>query len=133
MDYNYNTGGREKYYKALNVSDCVVRAIAIAEDWDYKFVYKLVWRYMGESPRNGVYDDTVEKVLNDLGYERLHYEDVVALNDFEIPDGTIICGLGKAPNDRRHLVAVVDHVVNDTFDSFKDKRYKTVTDCWIKH
>lgn len=133
MDYHYNTGGREKYYKALNVCDCVVRAIAIAEEWDYKFTYNFVWNYMDCSPRNGVYNDTVETILKDLGWKKIHYDNVMPLTDFEIPDGIIICGFGKTPNNRRHVATVVDHVLNDTFDSFKDNRYKTITDYWTKN
>ena len=39
MKWIYNDGGRSKYYKATNVRDCVCRAIAIANNEDYKMVY----------------------------------------------------------------------------------------------
>ena len=39
MKWIYNDGGRSFYYKASNVRDCVCRAIAIANDEDYKVVY----------------------------------------------------------------------------------------------
>ena len=46
MKWIYDTGGREKYYKALNVKDCVTRAIAIANGMDYKETYMALKKYM---------------------------------------------------------------------------------------
>ena len=43
-DYKYNDGGRSKYfrmrYKKDITGDCVIRAISIALDLDYKFVWE---------------------------------------------------------------------------------------------
>ena len=39
MNHVYATGGREKYFKKLDVGDCVTRAIAIATGKDYKEIY----------------------------------------------------------------------------------------------
>lgn len=45
MKMVYATGGREKYYDAIKVGDCVTRAIANATGKDYKEVYDLVNSY----------------------------------------------------------------------------------------
>ena len=47
MNIKYNDGGRSKYYKTSNVRDCVVRAIAIATNKDYKEIYNIV-KYIGD-------------------------------------------------------------------------------------
>ena len=39
MNIKYNDGGRSKYYKTSNTRDCVVRAIAIATNKDYKEIF----------------------------------------------------------------------------------------------
>ena len=36
MKFNYNDGGRTKHYKKKKLGDCVVRALAIALQQDYK-------------------------------------------------------------------------------------------------
>lgn len=54
MEYNYNDGGRSKYFKAECVNDCVTRAIAIATERDYKEVYNEIKSIVGYSPRNGI-------------------------------------------------------------------------------
>ena len=54
MRFVYADGGRSKYYKADNVRDCVVRAIANATGRDYKEVYdELKVANGGKSCRNG--------------------------------------------------------------------------------
>lgn len=118
LKFRFNDGGRCKYYKAKNVGDCVTRAIAIATQRDYKEVYDLVKSYMGGiSPRNGVPQKVTRQLLKDLGYRWVATMKVgegckTHLVGGEIPmDRTIICKCS------RHLVAVVNGVVNDTYDS----------------
>lgn len=106
-----NTGGRERYYKATNVRDCVTRAIAIANNMDYKTTYKMMWEYQGESPRNGVYPEATDKCLFDLGWE---YKDLakqrIRMNEFEFPNGIIICRI------KGHITTIIDGVINDTWN-----------------
>ena len=45
LGFNYNDGGRAKYFNVKGVSDCVCRAIAIGNDMDYKEVYDLINEY----------------------------------------------------------------------------------------
>ena len=129
MEWVYDTGGREKYYKALNVRDCATRAIAIANDMDYKETYMMLKEYNGgESPRNGVYGFISSKMLTDLGWEYVEYKDEdVYFADAMIPiDEIIIC---KLPG---HLVAVIKGVAHDTWNIVKSKKPKKLMGYWVK-
>ena len=64
MELIYDTGGREKYYQALNVKDCVVRAIAIANQMDYKVTYNLVKKYNGGESAVAVIDGVIHDTYN---------------------------------------------------------------------
>ena len=120
MRYVYDDGGRSKYFKARNVSDCVTRAVAIATLRDYKEVYDDLFRLSGESPRNGVMKSTIKKYLNNIGWEFVPLMKVgsgctVHLNPDELPkDERIICSCS------RHYVAVIYGEVHDTYDSTRD-------------
>lgn len=116
LQFQFNDGGRHKYYKAKNVGDCVTRAIAIATKMDYKDVYNLIKRYTKDSPRNGVRKTIIKRIMKDLGYEWIPTMAISSgctthLAYGEIPmDKTIICSCSG------HLVAVINGVVNDTYD-----------------
>ncbi len=129
MEWVYDTGGRENYYKALNVRDCATRAIAIANGMDYKETYMMMKKYNGgESPHDGVYGFISSKMLTDLGWEYIEYKDKdTYLADAEIPfDEIIICKL------HGHLVAVVKGVVHDTWNILKSKKPKKLIGYWVK-
>ena len=122
MELVYATGGREKYYEAIKVGDCVTRAIANATGMDYKEVYDLVNSYASRErgsnksiARNGVSKDTVYKVLTDMGWTWVPTMFIgkgcqVHLNEKELPDGIIIVSVSK------HLTCVKNRVLYDTFD-----------------
>jgi len=131
MSYVYNDGGRSKYFKAEKVGDCVTRAIAIATKQDYKEVYDEINRRCKEttlpkkrrtkssSAREGVYRKTYEAYLKDLGWKWVPLMQIGSgctthLRADELPKGRIICRLS------RHLVAVIDGVVNDTYDCTRE-------------
>lgn len=125
LDFNYNDGGRSKYFKG-STGDCVCRAIAIANDMDYKQVYDLINEYAkkeritkrkkkNSNARTGVYKDTSRKVLQDLGWIFIPTMTIgsgcqVHLRKDELPSGVIIAKVS------RHLVCIIDGVVNDTYD-----------------
>ena len=122
-NYVYNDGGRSKYFRAANVGDCVTRAIAIASGRDYKEVYDMVnnaekaarGKRRG-SARNGAYKKHYEQVIEQLGGEWTPTMQIgggctVHVKSDELPKGRIICRCS------RHLIAVIDGVVNDTYDS----------------
>jgi len=132
MNWVYDDGGREEAGYRGKTGDCVCRAIAIATEMPYKEVYKLInetarsekvpKRHRGSgksSARTGVYKDCIHKVMKQLGWTWVPTMLVgqgckVHLRADELPTGKIVCSLSK------HLVAVVDGVVHDTYDSTRD-------------
>ena len=128
--------GDSLYYKALNVRDCVCRAIAIANDEDYKVVYNVLKRLNNNvSPRDGLYESVYSKLLKSWGWKCISCENKnIHLKEDELPDGIIICKID------RHLVAVKDKIVYDTWDCTKVRKGKNkgktnivkVEKYWIK-
>ena len=116
MELKINDGGRAKYFAANKVGDCVTRAIAIATGRDYKEVYNEIALYLGYTPRNGVAKKDVKKVMAHFGGEwhscmKIGSGCKVHLTDNEVPmKGRIVCQLSH------HACAVIDGVINDTFD-----------------
>ena len=115
MDFNYNDGGRGKYFAANGVRDCVTRAIAIAAKKDYKEVYDTLKDMFGYSPRNGVLEKDTKKAMAMFGgvwhpCMAIGTGCKVHLDSNNLPKGRIVCKLSK------HVVAVIDGVINDTYD-----------------
>jgi len=113
LDFYYNDGGRSKYYKG-GAGDCVVRAIAIATQRDYKKIYNTLRDYIGHTPRNGVSSYVVKNFIVDvLGFE---YVAITRCSPFPIllhrnivPDkGIYILDMDK------HLMTVANYTVFDT-------------------
>lgn len=118
-----NDGGRSQYFKGKDAGDCVVRAIAIASQRDYKEVYddlaELNKKYSKKgkrSARDGVVKDAYKYYfgwsLNWTWYPTMSIGSgcQVHLRPDELPGGRIVCSVSK------HLVAVIDGVVHDTYD-----------------
>ena len=130
LGFNYNDGGRSKYYSTEKVGDCVCRAISIATGKDYKEVYDLINEMSKKkktgkrktkvsNARNGVYRTTYQKLLESLGWEwhptmGIGTGCTMHMRKEELPTGTIIVSLS------RHLSCVIDGVVNDTYDCTRD-------------
>lgn len=130
MEFVYNDGGRSKYFTATNVSDCVVRAIAIATETDYKEVYDLVndfskrekksKRKKGKSSaRDGVYKDVTRDVLKALGWTWIPTMKIgsgckVHLKEDELPSGTLIVSVSQ------HITCVKNGVLYDTYDCSRE-------------
>lgn len=126
MRFVYATGGREKYFKAANVGDCVTRAIANATGKDYKEVYDALnelakkerrgKRKRGvSSARNGVYKDTYQKYLTSIGWEWFPTMTIgsgctVHLCESELPSGNLIVSISG------HLTCVKNGVLYDVGD-----------------
>lgn len=136
MEFNYNDGGRSKYFKATNVGDCVTRAIAIATGKDYKEVYNRLnemakkestKRHRGHKrsqSRNGVFKETWKRYLKEIGW--VHHKTCelgskakkVKFIEGALPsEGKVIVQLS------RHLTCLVDGVINDTYDCSKKDYY----------
>ncbi len=123
IEYNYNDGGREKYFKG-KARDCVTRAIAIATGRDYKEVYDTLAELNHTNGKNGVRSarngintktDSFKKLMRDWGFEwtptmKFGSGCQVHLRAEELPKGRIVCAVSK------HYVAVIDGVINDTYD-----------------
>ena len=72
LNIKYNDGGRSKYFKAKNVSDCAIRAIAIGMDKDYKEVYNALKALnKGTSCRNGTPKSVDTKYLKQSGWQTI--------------------------------------------------------------
>lgn len=116
LKFQINDGGRAKYYRATEVGDCAVRAAAIAAQKDYKEVYTLFKQIGGTTPRNGVKKETSRKVLELLGGKWVACMKIgsgckVHLAQDEIPmQGRLVVSVSG------HLTAVIDGVINDTYD-----------------
>lgn len=126
MQWNYNDGGRSKYFKG-HTGDCVCRAIAIGTGMDYKEVYDLINTYSkredsNSSARTGVTRDITYQILTDLGWTwkptmyigkgcKTH------LREDELPKNkTIIARVSK------HLTCIIDSVIHDTYDPSRNGR-----------
>lgn len=114
LGYVYDDGGRSKYFKAVNVGDCVVRAISIASGYDYKVVYDYA-RSIGADARNGIYPKDIKKIAAHFGGVWTPTMTIgsgckVHLRADELPTGRLVCSLSK------HETAVIDGVIHDIYD-----------------
>ena len=116
----YDDGGRSKYFKAKDVRDCVTRALAIATKRDYKEVYDMLYEEAKESPRNGVKKKAWKNVARKLGgvwhpCTGIGTGCTMHLNPDEIPnEKRMVMQVSK------HLCAVINGKVHDTFDCTRD-------------
>ena len=131
----YNDGGRKAAGYKGRAGDCVTRAIAIAAQLPYQQVYDRLAEgnakqrkskrtgKQSRSARNGIY--TKRKWFKDymleLGFIWVPTMQIgsgcqVHLKADELPGGRIICSVSK------HYVAVIDGVINDTYDCSRDEK-----------
>jgi hypothetical protein len=134
MRHVYDDGGRAAAGFRGEADDCVARAIAIATELPYKQVYaelnelgqaergfyNRVGRRVKSSARLGVFKPTTRAYMEALlGWVWQPTMGIgtgctVHLRDGELPAGRLVVQVS------RHLVAVVDGVVHDTFDPTRD-------------
>lgn len=133
-NFSYDDGGRELAGFKGSAGDCVVRAIAIAANLDYKQVYtelRARSKKLGySSPRNGVHKKVYEPYLKELGFKWVKvmgYQTgcTTHFKKEELPNGTLIARLS------RHLSTMVDGVIKDTYDPSRDGK-RCVYGYWIK-
>lgn len=116
MRFEYSDGGRSKYYKAQDVGDCAIRAIANATGKDYKEVYDALKAInKGKSCRDGTPKNVDKKYLQQLGWQwhatmGIGTGCTTHLREDELPGGTLVVNVSK------HLTCVKDGVIYDTFD-----------------
>lgn len=120
IGFKYDDGGRADAGFKGKTGDCVTRAIAIASGKGYKEVYDLINNVAGKPvARSGVAKDVVAQVMKDLGFKwtatmKIGSGCKVHLKADELPTGRVVC------RTSRHLVAVIDGVVHDTYDCTRD-------------
>lgn len=118
MEYIYDDGGRSLYFKGKSgVRDCVCRSISIASGKDYKEIYDLLFKTMGETPRGGVFTTKpkFKRLMASLGFRwvatsGIGWREATHLVPGELPGGKMCCAMAG------HWTAVVDGCVRDTFD-----------------
>ena len=106
MNFVYSDGGRAAGGFKGRSSDCVVRAIAIALDLDYRDVYADLKKMTVESTSG------LERGISGGVYPPTYHEYLEGLNIYPV---RVSSG---------HLVTIVNGVAHDTFDSTKSKRTK---------
>lgn len=118
--FNYNDGGRSKYFKGRDAGDCVTRAITIATEQDYKEVYNDMALGMKKlkgkkTARDGVSKKVYHSYLIKNGFEWVPTMTIgsgckVHLCASELPEGTLVVRVSK------HLTCVMNGVIHDTYN-----------------
>ena len=135
MEWIFNDGGRTDAGYKGTAGDCVCRAIAIATERPYKEIYELInevakcertgRKKRGKSSaRNGVYTKTIRKVMERLGWTWVPTMKIgqgcrVHLTADDLPAGRLVVSISG------HEVAVIDGVINDTYNSSIKQYYDT--------
>lgn len=137
LDYKYNDGGRKADGYKGEARDCVARAIAIATEQDYE---KVRQDLIGETKRfreksrsraakrlksntimNSVRPEIYGPYLKSLGWQKVSNgfgsSEKMKMTVEDVPMGNVIVAT------RKHLAAVIDHVVQDAFDSRTSKKW----------
>jgi hypothetical protein len=130
-NYIYNDGGRSNAGFKGDTGDCVTRAIAIASGKPYKEVYDVMANGNANQRVSGYFSKSkkIKTARKGISVRRKWFQDYmksigfkwqptmgigtgckVHLKSDELPKGRIICSLS------RHYVAVIDGVINDTYD-----------------
>lgn len=134
MSYQYNDGGRKAAGFKGSAGDCVARAVAIASGLPYKEVYERLAEEKGSQRRGkGQTRKPRRTASHGINTKRKWFKDYmvelgftwhptmfvgsgcqVHLRADELPKGRIIVNLS------RHLCAVIDGVIHDTYDPSRD-------------
>jgi len=128
MEWVYDDGGRKDAGYIGEVSDCVIRSIAIATEIPYQEVYdkmhEVCKSYRGKagktsSPRNGFYRQIYNRYMASIGWSWTPTMTIgsgchVHLRANELPTGRLVVAVSK------HMTAVIDGVIHDTHDPSRD-------------
>ena len=121
MEFKYDDGGRQDAgYRGPSRGDCVIRAIAIATGKPYKKVLaELYDRHKRHGipfhPSQGTYPLAYGPYLKSLGFEFVKIEGKARFRRDNLPKRKILI-----VSISRHLAAVMDGVLRDTWDSSKN-------------
>lgn len=141
MKFVFDDGGRKSAGYRGSTGDCVCRSVSIASGLPYQLVYDLLNRLSAGqritkrqrqrgSARTGVYKRVTRKVMEELGFRWTPTMFIgqgckVHLRPSELPMGSLVVSVSK------HLVAVVDGVIHDTYDCSRDET-RCVYGYWSK-
>jgi len=139
IQFIFNDGGRQEAGYKGKTGDCVTRAISIVTGISYQEVYnklknlnseyakkhrnkvakKISLGRDGIAPRKGIYKEIYHDYLLSLGMKwhptmKIGSGCKVHLNAQELPNGKLIVSVSK------HLTAVIDGVINDTYDCSRE-------------
>ncbi len=130
MEWVYDDGGRSQYFKGKNAGDCAFSVIAIATGKDYMEVYNDInvlakderitkRRPTRSSARNGVYIETLKKLMASYGWKWVATTEIgtgckVHLRADELPSGNIVARVSN------HMTAVIDGVCHDLYDPSRE-------------
>jgi len=116
-------GGRKSAFPNSDrrAGDCVIRAITIATGKPYKQIWKELFSIALETGNFPNADSVCVTYLESEGWERVKFgKKLVRMNSHKIPkDKTIIC------HTRGHWVAMMNGIVNDTWDSTTNSMEKS--------
>lgn len=127
--YVHNDGGREAAGFTGDANDCVTRAVAIAAELDYRFVYDRINELAKSerprkgrkrsSARTGVQKPTTYRLMAELGWTWTATMGIgtgcqVHLRREELPGGRLVVQTSK------HVVAVIDGAIHDNHDPSRD-------------
>lgn len=137
--FKFNDGGRANYYKG-RTGDCVVRAISIALDLDYKFVYSSMNKFLKmmkahtpkHNSRMGINRFYHTKFLEQLGWQYLslsklgrRYHHLNKLDLSRLPHSVYII------HCEGHLTVIKNGELNDTFDCSRNGK-RAVKGIYVK-
>ena len=118
MTYQFNDGGRVEAGFKGKAGDCVVRAVAIVTGSDYKTMYNRMAsaskeRGEAKSARDGVHKSIYEAILKEFGFVWQSAPKFVGrkARTYDMPKGAVVA------RQAHHLVAVIDGVAHDSWDS----------------
>jgi hypothetical protein len=135
IQFKYNDGGRSTLGLKGNTGDCVARAITIASGKPYKEVYDFLaeGNFTQRASKHKVSSSGKRTARQGILVRRKWFKDYMRSLGFvwtptmqigsgctthlradELPSGNIICQLSK------HYVAVIDGVINDTYDCSRE-------------
>lgn len=132
VNFVYSTGGRERYFKRMDVRDCVVRAIANATGLDYLEVYNGIndeakreraskRKGKRSSARNGVYTDTAKRYIErKLGWVWVPTMSIGTGCKTHIREGELPSSGSYILNLSRHFSCWKDNALVDTYDCSRE-------------
>lgn len=130
MVYVFNDGGKADTGRKGKSGDCVVRAIAIANNMDYETAYRMVAQEAAnygfkKSARDGIHNIVRDAVLKKLGWVWVSAPKIAGRKarcaDL-LAEGIVIA------RQARHIVAVNYGIPHDIFDSSN----KMIYGYWVK-